>query len=295
MTRNEKLFLVCILSTVFAGALAGAIVNGWSDYTLVTSVSSPSVGYGRVAYVGSGLTGLLDCKRSDGSSCMPTATGATGPTGPQGATGVQGPTGAQGSTGTTGPAGATGTGATGPTGPTGPAGAGSSDFTQLSQIVLGGATGSVSFSSVSGTYTNLNLYYQATSAAAAANDNMLMNLNSDSTAGHYAFVAMFNSSLSAAAAFGSNSDSKATVGNLSGSTASPSLSSGRIEFPGYSNTSNKKSGQGLSAENVGSVVMQGASWSWIWNSASAITDIKLSLASGGNFTSGSVFTLYGLK
>lgn len=86
-----------------AGLLYGAIVNGWSDYTLVSSITSPASGYGRCAYVGSGLTGIWECKRSDGSLSL-------GPSGPSGAAGATGATGPSGPSGAAGAAGAAGSG-----------------------------------------------------------------------------------------------------------------------------------------------------------------------------------------
>lgn len=86
---TQKRIIAAVICTLAGCTLLWAATIGWQDFSLQTSIPTPPANSSRIGYVGSGLTGLFGCTRSDGSSCMP-ATGGTGVTGPTGPTGPAG-------------------------------------------------------------------------------------------------------------------------------------------------------------------------------------------------------------
>lgn len=210
--------------------------------------------------------------------------GATGPTGPTGANGTNG---MNGSTGPTGP--------TGVTGPTGTGGGGG--LTQISQQVLGTAVPTVTFSSIAGTYTNLQLTMIVRSAASAASDNIYVQLNGDS-AGNYDYVlALQTSTATAHAGNTTQTPPNTALGQVAGAldpTSYPGILT--INFLNYSQTNFfKEVWVAGSSSTSASVVPVAQSAMLGWRSTAAITSILVGLSSGGNFVVGSTFTLYGLQ
>ncbi len=154
-------------------------------------------------------------------------------------------------------------------------------YEPIATTTLGSATSAVTFSNISGSYTDLVLVDQAFGVAS----HYFVRLNSDSGS-NYSVNVILAVSGSALADRSSNQ----TSGQISRSADSSNSPMGITHFMKYSATDSWKTI--LSKGNVGnSIVIQYVN---LWRSTSAITSIELRPASG-NFDTGSIFTLYGIK
>lgn len=161
-----------------------------------------------------------------------------------------------------------------------------STYTPIATTTLGSAQPSVTFSSISGSYTDLVLVCNI--AQAAGNNSLRFRINND-TGSNYSDTYLYGNGATA----GSGRDSSQTSG-LSYATGSTTLETNYIlQFMNYSNSTTYKTV--LSRSNRASAET-GADVN-LWRSTSAIT--RIDLAMGGtfptnNFASGSTFTLYGI-
>jgi len=154
-------------------------------------------------------------------------------------------------------------------------------YEPIATTTLGSAQSSVTFSSISGSYTDLVLIGNW---KLSANGNILMTLNSD-TGTNYSETTMYGDGTSAASGRQTNASS-IRVGFAGYSTNNVM---NIVNLQNYSNTTTYKT-----------VVLRWNSEEYtdarvgLWRSTSAITSITLT-ASSGNISSGSTFTLYGIK
>jgi len=161
-------------------------------------------------------------------------------------------------------------------------------YEKIATTTLGSSTATVTFSAISGSYTDLILVCQI--AQVASNNSPRIRFNSD-TGSNYSYTYVKGNGSSAV----SGRDSNSTAGYLAETSGSTSLELITItHIMNYSNSATFKThisrGNRASAETDATV--------GLWRSTSAITSI--SLAMGGsfptnNFASGSTFTLYGIK
>lgn len=171
---------------------------------------------------------------------------------------------------------------------------------QLAQTVLGSPAAAVSFATISGAYTSLLLVITARSSAAAEVDNVKVVANTD-TAAHYSANLLYSIAtgtgatptaarnfgvIPATAAPSTISAASATAGQAGNVTA---------EFPSYSGSTFFKTAIFKSMQKDATPESYMIVTGWEWASTAAITQLDLTLTSGGNFVTGSTFTLYGLK
>jgi hypothetical protein len=146
-----------------------------------------------------------------------------------------------------------------------------------------GSSGVISFSSISGTYTDIICV--AVSANTSAATNFTIQINGD-TGTNYSRTYLQGNGTSATS--GRNStETRIYFGDV-GDTTIPSVNT--IHFMNYSNTTTYKTVVGRYGEaniQLGAVV-------GLWRSTAAITSITLNSAAN-NFTTASTFTLYGIK
>ena len=161
-------------------------------------------------------------------------------------------------------------------------------YEPIATTTLSTATATVTFSSISGSYTDLVLVCNI--AQVASNNSLRIRYNSD-TGSNYSYTNLFGDGSSAA----SGRDSNLTSGLVAETTGSTSLELAVIaHIQNYSNTTTYKTliGRGNKASaSVDATVS-------LWRSTAAITSIALAM--GGtfptnNFASGSTLTLYGIK
>ena len=152
-------------------------------------------------------------------------------------------------------------------------------YTNIATQTLGSAAGSVTFSSIPSTYTDLVLIISGT---AVSSDTMTYQFNND-TGTNYSDTYLFGDGT---AGSGRHTSSGAIFGAGINTTPSHQI----LNIMNYSNTTTRKttllrgnaSGTGAAVAFVG-----------LWRNTAAITSIKLSI--GSNFATGSIFTLYGIK
>ena len=139
----------------------------------------------------------------------------------------------------------------------------------------------VTFSSISGSYTDLRVVYATTASGSAVN---YLRFNSDSSS-NYSRTYMYGNGSAA----GTGRDTSAT-GIYGPFTMSSAITSNTIDIMNYSNTTTYKTCLvRAGAANNGTIASVG-----LWRSTAAITSVSIT-CDGANFASGSTFTLYGIK
>lgn len=162
--------------------------------------------------------------------------------------------------------------------------------TLIASNVLGAATGSVTFSSIPGTYADLLLLCLVRGTNASTTVNIRLRFNGDTGSNYdYSDENRTGSAQGVAAAF-------LQVGSAPGSTAPATTAAAfEIPIPRYADTTWHKTTRCNSFVKFGTaggnLLMQAAGG--IWRSTAAITSVTV-LPSAGNWDIGSAFYLYGL-
>ena len=158
-------------------------------------------------------------------------------------------------------------------------------YEKIAATTLGSSSATVDFTSISGSYTDLILIINCTTATGG--DDLWIRVNSD-TGTNYSLTQMLGNGTSA------SSSRRTNFSRFMADNAYPSTTQGFnqiVHFMNYSNTTTYKtflSRANRADQYVGSTV-------GLWRSTSAITSINLLLAGALSFASGSTFTLYGIK
>jgi hypothetical protein len=160
-------------------------------------------------------------------------------------------------------------------------------YTPITSQTLSSATSSVTFSSISSTYTDLVLIVSAQSAS--TNVDLAMRLNSD-TGTNYSNTRLYGTGSAAGSERGTNISYIPLDWGIA-SLGSNSFGTTTINIMNYSNTTTFKtniSRRNLAGTGVDTSVA-------LWRSTAAISTIYLYERNGANFAAGSSFTLYGIK
>jgi hypothetical protein len=158
-------------------------------------------------------------------------------------------------------------------------------YDSIANITLSSDVSAVTFSGISSTYTDLVLVCSArTSGVAAIN----FQVNSD-TASNYSFRYLQGNGSAASSAGFTNTSSVQGFYTTGAPTATSTFGTYIINFNNYSNTTTYKTFLSRESGNATTVATVG-----LWRSTSAINTIKL-YPGGANFTSGSTFSIYGIK
>lgn len=163
-------------------------------------------------------------------------------------------------------------------------------WTLISKQVLASAAPTVTFSSISGSYNHLAIYWQAAFSDAGGFLPMGIQLNGD-TASNYYTVYM-------GTVGGSTSGTYGLIANAPGASRDANnASSGTITIPFYSGTAFKK----IVNSNYGVLYTAGTSASYramqtasLWNNTAAVTQVTFTDPTGGNYVIGTSFALYGI-
>jgi hypothetical protein len=154
--------------------------------------------------------------------------------------------------------------------------------------VSGGSTSTFTFNSIPGTYTDLRLIFIGNGTST---ETALLRFNSD-TGTNYSATKLTGSGTSATSARNTNSTwIQLTDGDINGFGTNPTYASADI-FSYANSTTNKTCLINKSSDQNGSGAVQVAVG--LWRNTVAITSVTV-LISGGNFTSGTTATLYGIK
>jgi hypothetical protein len=157
-----------------------------------------------------------------------------------------------------------------------------STYTPIATTTLGSAVASYTFSSISGSYTDLVLVASWGRTAGLA--SMVLQLNGD-TATNYSVITLEGAGTTAVSQKQSTQSQMYMVGFQTGTYSSPYTNI--INFNNYSNSTTYKTVLSRNSAN------SAGAYCGLWRSTSAITSIKLD-ADGSTFTTGSIFTLYGI-
>jgi len=159
-----------------------------------------------------------------------------------------------------------------------------STYEKIATNTLGSAAATVTFSTISGAYTDL-VFIIAAGNSTTASDQIRAQFNSD-TGSNYSFTQIVGNGSTATSGRSSNSTAM-RFGFCSNNTETNAI----IQIQNYSNTTTYKSSLArINNPNVNLYAVVN-----LWRNTSAITNISLFMESGGNFNSGSTFTLYGIK
>lgn len=161
-----------------------------------------------------------------------------------------------------------------------------STYTPIATTTLGSASATVTFSSISGTYTDLILVTNLRYSSGTPNSNAFIRFNSDSGSNYSKTYLQGNGSTAS-----SGRDSY-TAMDLLGQTSTASVYTSNItQIMNYSNSTTFKTA--LSRwSNAGDFVI---AFVGLWRSTSAITTIEVNSSGTAQFAIGSTFTLYGVK
>lgn len=159
----------------------------------------------------------------------------------------------------------------------------------LATTVLSTSAATITFSGISGSYTDLRLVLQGTTNAAG--NQFELTFNGVTTGTTYSYTYMYGSAATGTAVSGrSSSNSKILLDQSVQQTSAPFLITADIF--GYTGSIYKSV---LATSNEANTVM--ASYvnlvTGLWRNTAAITSLRLN-AAGGNFTAGTVATIYGI-
>lgn len=176
----------------------------------------------------------------------------------------------------------------------GAGGGASSDYELISTTILGASTGSVTFSSIAGTYKHLQLRITARHDGAVQAVQTNMYFNSDQAA-NYSWHALEGNG-STAVSFAQTSKNNVYLGGAaSGTTAANNFSSYLVDILDYASTNKYKVTRTMHGYTDGTYKNLDYA-SGLWQSTSAISSITIApVLQGGNFITGSRFSLYGIK
>jgi hypothetical protein len=154
-------------------------------------------------------------------------------------------------------------------------------YEPIATQTLGSATASITFSGISGSYTDLVLIVNGTAGSGL---NMLMQYNSD-TATNYSTTRILGDGSSA------TSDRITTSADMYIGVMGTVNTTNIIQIQNYSNATTYKT----TLSRANSTTIWTGAFAALWRSTSAITSIKIYLASAGSFQTGTTATLYGIK
>ena len=160
-------------------------------------------------------------------------------------------------------------------------------YVALATNTLGSAAASVTFSSISGAYTDLVLVVNAASASGTVSSKIQFN---GDTATSYSDTILYGDGTNAASLRNSTMDSAFL--NYYGEATTTLLSQTLIvNIQNYANTTTYKTFIARASSAPSGVVLIVG----LWRSTSAITSVLLKSSSANNYAAGSTFTLYGIQ
>ncbi len=154
-------------------------------------------------------------------------------------------------------------------------------YEPIATTTLGSNTATITFSSISGSYTDLVLV-SANGNAANSDNDIYIRFNSDSGS-NYSRTQMLGNGTTASSGRSSN-NTEIRIGPSYNNTVTSTLIS---HIMNYSNTTTNKTVVSRSGHASGYTLIQAA----LWRNTSAITSITLTLQNSQSFVTGSTFTL----
>ena len=170
-------------------------------------------------------------------------------------------------------------------------GGGAAGSFELIQTVNGtGSSGTITFSSIPATYKHLQIRYTVRTDYGTGGHGLFLNFNGVTSSSYYAHRLYGNGS-----SVTSNTETTGTainVGFMPGDGATANVYAGGVlDVLDYANTSKNKTTRNLTGYTSGYVMLN----SGLFMSTSAISSLSFTPQYGGNFTTASRFSLYGIK
>jgi hypothetical protein len=165
------------------------------------------------------------------------------------------------------------------------------DFESIATVTVGaGGASTIDFTSISGTYTHLQVRYIARNTDASGN-NIFYQFNSD-TAGNYVRHVLYGDGSSAVSDTNASSPSIAFASVANSSRLASTFAAGVIDILDYANTNKNKTTRSITGreDNTNGILLFA---SGLWRSTNAITSIQFTTS--GNFAQYSHFALYGIR
>ena len=158
-------------------------------------------------------------------------------------------------------------------------------YTPIATQTLSSNAANVTFSSISGSYTDLILVMM--NKVSSGTQNTLIQLNSD-TGNNYSSTFLYGNGASALGARGSNNPYG--YANYGSAVFTSTFNLQIVQFMDYSNTTTNKTflARGNEAASGTDAIVN------LWRSTAAISTIKV-YPSAQNWATGSTFTLYGIQ
>jgi hypothetical protein len=166
-------------------------------------------------------------------------------------------------------------------------------YEKIATNTLGSNQATVTFSTISGSYTDLRIAMMVKTNVASAVEDLLVRVNGD-TSSLYSSTRIYGDG-SSAASTRSTSQTGWNQNGVQGATGSTSIFTPFfIDIMNYSNTTTFKTAlvRNNPLGTSTSYVMGGV---WLYRSTNAITSISFASATGSDIVTGSTFTLYGIK
>jgi hypothetical protein len=157
-------------------------------------------------------------------------------------------------------------------------------YTPIATVTAsGGSTSQVVMTSIPQTYTDLVLIINGAKESGGSGGNLWFQYSGDTNGAHYSATRVLGDGTSA-----SSARSVAPTYMMLGDVNSGDRFVSVINIQNYSNTTTYKTSLSQTSSNN----LVGA-YAGLWQSTSAVTSITANF-NGGNFASGSTFTLYGI-
>jgi hypothetical protein len=167
------------------------------------------------------------------------------------------------------------------------------DFESIATATASGSSATLEFTSIPSTFQHLQIRMLTRSTRAAASSNIFIGFNSDTTTGNYYGHMLQGDGASATAAAKIGTSTSFMSATSAASNTAGIFSGVVIDVLDYKDTNKYKTSRGLSGYDAnGSGLIYLASG--LWMNTNAITSIQLTDALG-NFASGSVAALYGIR
>ena len=154
-----------------------------------------------------------------------------------------------------------------------------STYEKIATTTLGSSQGTVTFSSIPATYTDLIIILNTTGTGSGVKS---LQFNSD-TSSNYSCTVLYGDGSAAGSA-------RYSVGYIDIFNSTTAQNANIIQINNYSNSTTYKTY--LSRQNTAAVSVEAIVG--LWRSTSAINAVSL-VASTNNWASGSIFTIYGIK
>ena len=157
-------------------------------------------------------------------------------------------------------------------------------YETVATTTLTTATASVTFSSISGTYTDLVVVIEGTATTSLG--TIQMRFNGD-TGTNYSSTYMWGTGSAAV----SDRDSNITTGGCNIGFLGTGRGNNIINIQSYSNTTTNKTAivrSSVPGNRVAATVN-------LWRSTAAVNEVRFNILGGDTFASGCTFSLYGIK